>query len=369
MNALNSLGHFGSHNGSLLAELTRQYADDANAAFFRDVSDALDDALAYVGKAVYGEYLEHGFPLRDWLEGRSLPAPEYVERSAIALTCVHIFQLCQIRRMQPALNDFSGFIGHSVGLHSAVTASAAVRGGDLRTLTRTSVLYLFMILLRCHQVVRSSSMQPSAAALAQLDNGEVPTPMAAIRDVPLDVLSCLLEAYNTQAGRVVVEVSLRNSDGFYVLSGSADDLIRLRAMHRPHFSKAEAWSFLKSTLPFHSSLLLPVQNLFVADQAFVGHPVRGADLALPVYATSRFSNLQSCSDLYTEVFLEMACRSLNWSATVIGAVEALSAQQLVDFGPGMTTRYFSAQNLRGVRRAVKISAVAPLGGRNPRVAA
>jgi malonyl CoA-acyl carrier protein transacylase len=363
MNAANTIGHFGSHNGSAIADLRRLFHDKSNSSFFETVFDAIGDGLRYARQRGCDQHLEHGFALRNWLEGNAFPAAEYLQRSVISLPCTHIVQLCLIQRIRAQMPiegrpNLVGMVGHSMGLQSAVAAAVNRAPCEFLELCRQSILFVFIGALRCQQVFETP--HPSSRRLAQSHamTNEPPTPMAAIRGTPLNFLKQALDTYNACSGQPAIEIALDNGCDFYVISGCTDDLIGFRFDNLSYFPQGTGrWSYLKSTLPFHSSILKSASSLMSSDRDFIGLNIAGKDLAVPVFATDRLFNLQLCDDLYMELYAQMTYRNLFWGTTVVNAVLTLSAQRILDFGASMTTSFLTRQNLRRAKYSIQFDAV------------
>lgn len=109
---------------------------------------------------------------------------------------------------------------------------------------------------------------------------------------------------------------------------------------------AAEWSFLRNTLPFHSSRLAPALRRAERDRAFLGPGPSGDQLRFPVQATDAPRDLRESTDLDAEFTSLMLVRPVDWPAAVARAMATCAPERAVDFGPGPAARMFTRDCLR-----------------------
>ena len=103
------------------------------------------------------------------------------------------------------------------------------------------------------------------------------------------------------------------------------------------------WSYLETSLPFHSSLLSAVAWSVEQDRAFTQFYFKGTDLVCPVFQPDTGDNIQTTSDLQALcVDVMMGC-VVNWPQMLQTVIPTLpqTLQCVIDVGPGPLTKLFT----------------------------
>ncbi|WP_158711110.1 hypothetical protein [Streptomyces albus] len=327
--------------GPPLAALRALYARPENARYFTAAAEAVERALDHAGADAYRRELPGGIPLTAWLRGGT-PDAGALEHSIVDGLCAHIYQLCLL---QPAIGGADGgrpapvaAIGHSLGLIGAVAAGLRIAGRRQYTeLCHGLIAMTVLTLVRCQQ----AAPPPTGDA----------TPMAAVLGVPTEELRELV-------ADSPVHLALANSGRSHVLAGNPADLAALRERHARRLAAPGAqWTYLRSTVPFHTPLMEPAVRATLADRHLMTFPLLGERLAVPVYVAEEPVNLQHRGDLLPDILAHAVSRPLDWPGTVRAAIEDARPEQVIDFGPGLAARVFTRESLRGSHDGLRYRSV------------
>ncbi len=342
MRALYLFSGMAGLQGPPLAALRALYARPENARYFTAAAESVASVLDHVGADAYRRELPDGIPLTAWLRGDT-PDAGALTHSIVDGLCAHIYQLCLL---QPAIGGAEGdrsapvaAIGHSMGLAGAMTAGLRLTSRRQYTAFCHDLIGMTALtLIRCHQLA------PPRTGAA--------TPMATVLGVPAEELRELVADSS-------VHLALANSARSHVLAGDPADLAEFRARHARRLAEPGVrWAYLRSTAPFHTSLLEPAVRSALDDRKhFMTFPLTGDRLAMPVYVADAPINLQHRDDVLADVIAHSVCRPLDWPGTVRAAIEDCRPDQVVDFGPGPAARMFTRENLRGSHAGLRYRSI------------
>jgi malonyl CoA-acyl carrier protein transacylase len=342
----------GGTNDNLLPALRRLYAIPENAAYFQAVFEAADQVMAYLDPPTRAQILPDGLPLRHWFGPAAGPAEELLRNSVSAGLCVLVLQACHLQPARHRPDEVAGSLGHSIGLLAAMIAGLRLRRMDEFLAVVSGCLRLLTVtLVRGHQLAGASA--PGADVVdryrASVRRGAPPGPMASLSGLPRDQLREAVDAFNAGGGSL--SVSLANSPDAHVLSGRVGELLQFYFDHEARFDQTGVtWTFLTTTIPFHSPHLDSAVHLVGADRRFIGDLPSGDMLRLPVYATDGPRNLQGAPDLAAEFLAQVLVRPIEWEAVTRHAVDDAAVDLIVDYGPGSAARRFARECLRGGTR-------------------
>ncbi|MEY9944995.1 hypothetical protein [Kitasatospora sp. GAS1066B] len=355
----------GGSCAELITELRDLSAQPENRAFFTVVCEAVETTLDHVGSAAYQEQLPAGVPLRAWLRAPTAPATAPAD-SISAGVCTHALQLCRLQptgRVAPPVEhrEVVGALGLSLGLQAAIVAGLGARRPDaFLDLCARSMRLVVLALVRAQQLTRADTVDPELVRRYLHDRPQAhrPAPMASVTGVERGVLAAAVTRHNVRADPAgtapAVEVGLVASPQTQLLSGRTQDLLDFHFRHERFLAEAGArWSFLRNTLPFHSTRLAPALHREERDRGYLGAGPSGAQLRFPVQATDAPRNLQESADLDAEFTSLMLVRPVDWPAAVAQAMAAYAPERAVDFGPGPAARMFTRDCLRPAGRRLR----------------
>ncbi len=360
---MNAILHFGSTDSNVLSGLRELYRNPANTQFFSMTMEAIKNTIDYVGKDIFADLVGSEFDLINLMH-QTKTMTKNDEHSLITKTIGHIHHLCLIYNYQILENKISenyncvGAVGHSLGLQSAIISSLENDDMyDILDICSKSIKYIFLTLFRTHQIYQDLKIKNMSNTFQPQDQYS----MYSIANIRLDDLESMVQDYNKSEFMFPLEISLQNSTNNFVLSGFPVDLRRFIQKYNLVLEQFGAkCAPINCTAPFHSGLLDPALLLFKKDENFIDLKINGGDLSFPVFATNKFYNLQECGNIYTEVFDQMACKKLNWYSTIKNIVEVTSSDCFIDFGPGMTTRYFTKECLHKLNHAGNFVSISQL---------
>lgn len=374
MRSLLLFSGFGAFNGDLLGLIRDLTHRPTHRPLMETAVEAVDHAVERFGDDATREVLPGGIPLRHWLTTDVRPDAAVLRHSVVEGVLTYLYHLCLLQpdprggpTGPPAAADrrrhaVAG-LGHSLGLLSAVVAGLQIR--DLRDYLRHAhgtVLLTALALLHCHAVADSRRPDPDLfRRFAELqDPPQHPSPMAAVTGLGIPRLRDLVDGYNALGPRRPVGIGLVNGPASAVLSGHVDALLEFWLRHGPAAAAEGAhWTFLRTTLPFHSELLAPAMPRTVNDRDRAGIDLRSESLAVPVYAIDSPRNLQHSPDLFSDCLAQVMCRPMDWPSAVETALRESCPDEIVDHGPGDAVRRFTRDCLSSDRRRLHYTVLRP----------
>jgi malonyl CoA-acyl carrier protein transacylase len=326
---------FGGQGGNWLGELRAYYQEPALRRLVDECLDAVSEELS---PARTGTALPQGFPVRKWLrETGSEPSSAELAHAPISVPMIFITQLAALHQLAQhgiPLADLIGLTrcatGQSQGLFTAVLLAHASDGRldpqDIRRFTK----YVFYMAARSQQVHPGGQGGDSA-------------PMAVIVGLATGVLERLVRQHNARTDpERQVHISLRLSPERTVLSAHSGALARFARRNLAELEDRRAkLVYVRTSCPFHSSLLEPIRPLVEADLARLRFRCRGADLGFPVYSFFDGRNLQDDDEVSVPLYLDVIVRPLDWSTALSAAAADERVTHFLDFGPGIENKHIT----------------------------
>ncbi|WBW74907.1 fatty acid synthase beta subunit Fas1 [Schizosaccharomyces osmophilus] len=291
-----------------------------------------------------------GLNVLDWLAGER-PERDYLVTAPVSLPLVGLTQLvqfyvtAQILGLNPGelASRFTAATGHSQGVIVAAAVSASTDQQTFIENAKVALTTLFWIGVRSQQVFPTTTLPPSVVADSVANSEGNPSPMLAVRDLPLEILNKHIEITNTHLPEDRrVYLSLVNGPKSFVVSGPARSLYGLNLTLRkekadgqnqariPHSKRKLRFvnRFLSISVPFHNAYLAPTRSLLEKD-------LKGMEfspLRFPVYSTDDAGDLrfEKPSNLLMALSVMITEKVVHWEQ----ACNFPETTHIVDFGPG-----------------------------------
>ena len=361
---------FGGQGSTWFPQLCEYWADPRLRPLIACVIDAAAEEIDWVDPLC----VPFGFDVKSWLDDPStLPSERVLWTASVSVPLIFATQIACWERLrhrgidvEALLRRSAGLIGHSQGLIAAMMLSRTGDGTIRNDLLRQFAKYAFCLASRGQEVFPQMfpTDEECARAAAADPRRQLPMPMVSVGGPAQDDVVALVRQYNRRSsGRSRISVSLWHSPTNMVLTGHRASLIEFQECHGAFFRERRiVWLYIRSTCPFHSSLMDAVRPAADADLTRIDFRVPGWTLARPVYSTYDGRNLQDDEDAGVGVYLDVLVRALDWRLPLEAAFGTGGATQLIDLGPGNEGRRLSRRLLRDLRMEAPIwSAVAPDG--------
>nr|BAA36384.1 fatty acid synthetase [Schizosaccharomyces pombe] len=291
-----------------------------------------------------------GLNVLDWLAGERRER-DYLVSAPVSLPLVGLTQLvhfsvtAQILGLNPGelASRFSAASGHSQGIVVAAAVSASTDSASFMENAKVALTTLFWIGVRSQQTFPTTTLPPSVVADSLASSEGNPTPMLAVRDLPIETLNKHIETTNTHLPEDrKVSLSLVNGPRSFVVSGPARSLYGLNLSLRkekadgqnqsriPHSKRKLRFinRFLSISVPFHSPYLAPVRSLLEKDL----QGLQFSALKVPVYSTDDAGDLrfEQPSKLLLALAVMITEKVVHWEE----ACGFPDVTHIIDFGPG-----------------------------------
>ena len=344
---------FGGQGNSYLRELSRFYHDYPELGpYFANVFQSIEESI-HDEPFTTSTILSQGLDLKSWLEGRDVPAEDYLFSCTVSLTCIFITQfacyhLLQLRGiMPPLLQRTVALTGHSQGVHSAVLAAIDARGDAFYEHLKKFVKFYLYAGFRCQETYPLRNLNAQVLEKARLRDFSRPTPMAAIAGFDRLELQQMLDDFNRDLEpHLRLTISLENTARSLIVSGREEELVDFREKTISAFTERSAsFSYLEITAPFHSPFMVDGLQRFVNDLPRIGFHYSGRDLKWPVLSTFDGSNMQGVLDLGPYLFALQASTPLIWANSIRPLLEDAEITHVLDLGPGLISTLFTRELL------------------------
>ncbi len=362
---------FGGQGVPWLKELSIYMADTKMQLFYEVVVQAIQEEVERVDLS---KVLNTNFNLRTWLkEPDKAPDTIALSKATISLPMIQATQLAHIEflhvnnllRREDLYQNACGAVGHSQGVVAATLLAMCLEGEEYYNAVKAYTKYLFYVGYEAQLIVSSVDPSPEEYKKANSFGEAEPTPMAAILGASYEETEELVERANQILPKDrQIRISLVNSPTNYIVSASRTSLLYLYEIILPKLqSKELKCVYVKTSCPFHSSLLDAVQEPFNNSTRHINFIYQGSDLKLPVYAFSDGRNIQKDLDLRTDLYKELLLRTLYWDKALAPFITQ-NVKVCLDFGPAKTTQRLTQDTFRKRGVDVDVYALALLKERN-----
>ncbi|TYZ68250.1 hypothetical protein PybrP1_005286 [[Pythium] brassicae (nom. inval.)] len=369
---------YGGQSIQYWSELKALYAQDEAARALIDLAaDALlEDSSSALAKA--SPAFECDLSLKAWLASDSddsgatnEPAHVAWERAFFSYPLIALTQAANYvsflattaTRHEDVVQRASCAVGHSQGVVSAAVFAAATTGEAFSELSVRFVRYMFWHGLRAQEAFLELLAHETPSTKRDGDA----TPMLAVRGLAKAHVVKAIEVARRRAKQDDLQLSLVNGPDMFCVTGKPATLVLLKQALEPLLAKPDenqtrvpfsqrkptgSIQFVALSCPFHSALLAPARVKILADAARVGATLTGAQLQVPVYATtSDATNLQSLgeSDVLALLVDMQLTQLADWAATLQTIAQRhANATHVLDFGPDVGASGLSSSTLEGL---------------------
>ncbi|MBE7440202.1 MAG: ACP S-malonyltransferase [Spirochaetales bacterium] len=357
---------FGGQGAPWLKELSAYFGADNHQKFFSVVFDALKAERGRVEGTVG---LPQGIDLETWLKKpESVPDEDYLGCAAVSIPMIQVTQLAHFEFLtsksgyerKTLIGQARGATGHSQGLIPAALVSMAHNDSEYYEHVAQFVKYLLYLGVRAQEAFPYFAATEAEMADSLALDSKNPAPMVAVLGETHEFIGGLVKEVNaTLPADKQIYISLYNSPVNRILSSFRSSLIAFNKRIKPLIDEKKIkFVYLRTTCPFHCSLMEPVRPLFEADIKRLGFSYPGSDLKIPVYSFWDGRNMQNDTDLAIPMYIDMAINALYWDKSIDPAARDSKVTHIIDFGPGKTSQRLTQDTLESLAAEKSVLAVA-----------
>lgn len=346
---------FGGQGNSFLSECSTLFKNYPELEeFFETAFSAIRETIS-IDEFPYSEFFSHGFELKSWLMGEDLPPENVLFSCPVSLPSIHITQMAYYHLLElrgvinkDVLDNVIAITGHSQGIHSACLASMKLTGKEFYEAFRKFVQYYLYSGSICQLKYPVKKIDDGLLQISQIRDSAGPSPMAVITNIRKENLEEILNNFNRSLEAFDrLTISLENTDEIFVISGDTENVIKFREKNFELFQHlGYGWQYLEITTPFHSHFIRDGLEIFKKDLKKIDFQYYGSDLKIPVMNTFTGENMQGVSCLGEFLFELQVSRPLIWKNSIRTLVDNANNSQVIDFGPGKSSAFFTKQILQ-----------------------
>ena len=354
---------FGGQGAPYLKELTGYYKEGKMSRFFETAFAAVDKAVALAdGSAA----LPFPVELKKWLEDEtSQPKDEHI--AGISLGLIQLAQFAHYENLHIQGFDRSamlkatlGMSGHSQGLIAASFAALQLVGDAFYEGVDKYTQYLFMMGVRAQEVHPFIFASAEEEAKAEAAGSKAPSPMVAVLGDSHETIEAMVKEINPSLPEDKrIYVSLYNTPNNRILSSFRSSLIAFQEKFKDTLAeKGIKYVYLRTTCPFHCTLMEAIKAPFAKDIEKIGFHYTGKDLKSPVISFSDGKDLRTENELGMRMCDDLMVQPLYWDKAMAPVAENSAISHVIDFGPGKVSQRLSVDTLKGLSNETPVFAAA-----------